>query len=240
MRQDDEAVERLRPQGKSHVLLTSEHAGEVLPEGEVWPEEDDWIRGTHWAVDRGAAELTRELSAAMDAPAVLARYSRLWVDANRADDSDTLFRTVAEGRSIALNRGLTEEQRAERTAQAYAPYHAAVNAALEVSPARIVLSIHTFTPEYEGVRRTLAVGVLFDLEEQLAKVVAEALRALDQPVALNEPYSGRLGMIYSASHHAERHGRRALELEVRQDLCVEAGFRAHLLPLLIEALDRWT
>ncbi len=70
--------------------------------------------------------------------------------------------------------------------------------------------------------------------------VASALEPLEHPVALNEPYSGRLGMIYSASHHAGRHGRRALELEVRQDLSVDADFRARLVPLVLEALTTWS
>ncbi|NCQ62277.1 MAG: hypothetical protein GW913_16615, partial [Myxococcales bacterium] len=84
-----------------------------------------------------------------------------------------------------------------------------------------------------------ALGVLFDREEELACEVARALEALGQPVALNEPYSGRLGLIYSASLHAEAHGRRALELEVRQDLCVDASFRAELTEVLVRALDAW-
>jgi len=239
MTQASDAVEILLPEGRSHVLLTSEHAGGDLPPGEAWPEADAWLRETHWAVDLGAAALTRELSVALHAPAVLARYSRLWVDANRPEDSDTLFREMAEGRPVALNRGLSAAQREARMERCYAPYHAAVDATLAASEASIVFAIHSFTPLYEGEPRSLGVGVLFDREEQLAKDVASALAPLPQPVALNEPYSGRLGMIYSASHHAQRHGRRALELEVRQDLCVDAAFRAQLVPLLVDALNAW-
>ncbi len=38
-------------------------------------------------------------------------------------------------------------------------------------------------------------------------------------------YSGRAGLIYCAKRHAVAHGRRAIELEVRQDLAVEPGVR---------------
>ena len=239
MNRGREAVEVLRPQGRGHVLLTSEHAGEALPEGVDWPAQDEWLRGTHWAVDLGAAALTRELSAAMDAPAILARYSRLWADANRPHDSDTLFRELAEGRPVALNQSLSPAERTRRLEHCYAPYHAAVRETLAASAARVVFAIHSFTPVYEGERRSLALGVLFDREEELACEVARALEALGQPVALNEPYSGRLGLIYSASVHAEAHGCRALELEVRQDLCVDASFRAELTEVLVRALDAW-
>jgi predicted N-formylglutamate amidohydrolase len=45
---------------------------------------------------------------------------------------------------------------------------------------------------------------------------------------MNEPYSGRAGLIYSAARHASAHGKRALELEVRQDLALEARVRAQV------------
>ena len=51
------------------------------------------------------AELTRELSAAVAAPAVIAQFSRLLVDANRPLDSPTLFRDVADGQPVHLNQG---------------------------------------------------------------------------------------------------------------------------------------
>ena len=63
--------------------------------------------GTQWSVDLGADELTVELAQALGSPAVLARFSRLLVDANRPADSSTLFRDEAEGRPVRLNTELT-------------------------------------------------------------------------------------------------------------------------------------
>ncbi|NOY93367.1 MAG: N-formylglutamate amidohydrolase [Deltaproteobacteria bacterium] len=238
MKDEASMVEILRPDAPGRVLLTAEHASEELPPGVHWPAADAWLKGTHWALDLGAAELTRELSEALNAPAVLARFSRLWIDANRPAGSDTLFREQAEGREIALNRELDAAERERRLSACYRPYHAAIDAALAASPADVVFAIHTFTPVYEGEARTLGVGVLFEHEQALATRVAEALSPLGVSVALNEPYSGRAGMIYAASYHAGRHGRRALELEVRQDLCVDADFRAKLVDLLDAELFR--
>jgi predicted N-formylglutamate amidohydrolase len=45
------------------------------------------------------------LSAAVAAPAVIAQFSRLLVDANRPLDSPTLFRDVADGQPVHLNQG---------------------------------------------------------------------------------------------------------------------------------------
>jgi len=43
-------------------------------------------------------------AAALNGPAVIARFSRLLCDCNRPLDAPTLFRTVADGKPIALNQ----------------------------------------------------------------------------------------------------------------------------------------
>ena len=231
---ETDAYERIEGDGLP-LLLTAEHASERMPSPWEWPEADRWLVGTHWAYDIGAAELTRELARRLGATAVLARFTRLLADPNRPEGDPTLFREVAEGHPVALNRGLSPEERARRLERLWRPYHAAVDAAVRASNAPLVLAIHTFTPLYEGEARQLEVGVLFDREEDLAKELHDALGAVGVNVALNEPYSGRAGLIYSAHRHAETHGRRALELEVRQDLAVEDVFRERL----VRVLERW-
>ena len=84
----------------------------------------------------------------------------------------------------------------------------------------------------------MQIGVLFDEEEPLAEDVARVLREAGFIVAMNEPYSGRDGLIYSAARHAAAHGKRALELEVRQDLAVSEAFRARLVPVLARFFAR--
>ena len=98
--------------------------------------------------------------------------------------------------------------------------------------AEIVLGVHTFTPLYEGQPRTMEIGVLFDREEDLAERTAAVLRHAGMIVAMNQPWSGRDGLIYSVECHADAHARRALELEVRQDLATDPGFRHRLVHAL--------
>jgi hypothetical protein len=64
------------------VLLTCEHAGDLLPEGYAWGT-DARLQGTHWCVDIGIRGVCLEVQAALGCPAVLARYSRLFADCNR-------------------------------------------------------------------------------------------------------------------------------------------------------------
>lgn len=231
---DSSAVEILAGDGLG-VVLTCEHASQRMPAPWEWPEADRWLVGTHWAYDIGAAELTRELTLELGASAVLSRFTRLLCDPNRDEGDPTLFRDVADGHPVELNRGLSPEERARRIERLWRPYHAAVDRVVGQSGAPLVLAVHTFTPVYEGEARELEVGVLFDAEEELADDLAAALRRERLLVDLNEPYSGRAGLIYSADRHARAHGRHALEIEVRQDLAVEEVFRRRLL----SALYRW-
>ncbi|GMV16377.1 MAG: N-formylglutamate amidohydrolase [Polyangiaceae bacterium] len=220
--------------GGSPFLITCEHASERLPEPWRWAAEDRWLVGTHWAYDIGAEDLARDLCAALGATAVLSRFSRLLADPNREESARDLFLALAEGEEVRLNHALDAEERERRLARLWRPYHAAVEREVARSQCRVVLAIHTFTPVWNGVARDVEVGVLFDEEEELAERARAALGTTGLVVRMNEPYSGQAGLIYSARRHAMAHGRRALELEVRQDLAVEARVRAKVVAALGE------
>jgi predicted N-formylglutamate amidohydrolase len=216
---------------RAPLVLTCEHGSEALPPGFELEGDDAWLRGTHWAFDLGAADLTRELGARLGAGAVVAGFSRLVIDPNRPLDSDTLVRTTAEGRDIAMN-AVVEPGSLERRLSLWRAYHAALDALFLSSRAPLALSVHSFTPLYEGQRRVVEVGVLFDREEALAVELHARFREAGFEARLNEPYSGREGLIYSVSSHASVSGRRALELELRQDLAVDPAVRARVIEVL--------
>ncbi|HMV68084.1 MAG TPA: N-formylglutamate amidohydrolase [Myxococcota bacterium] len=220
------------------VLLSCEHASNELPPGYAWPEEDAWITSTHWAWDPGAADMTRAIAARLRAPAVLSRFSRLVIDPNRPLDSDTLVRGVAEGREIALNRGVTAEEVAARVALCWRPYHAELDVMVAAHPGVDLLSMHSFTPVYEGAVRRTEVGVLFDDDEAWAEAWFDGLQASGLRVARNDPWSGRGGFMYSAQEVARRYGRRAIELEIRQDLACDPEVSGRLVRLIAEVAER--
>lgn len=220
------------------AFLTCEHASQDLPEGYAWPEGDRRLIDTHWAVDLGARDLTLELAEAIDAPAVLARYSRLLIDLNRPEVSDTLFRATADGEPVHLNHDLSDDERALRLSRYHTPFHDTVDRELRATRCPMVLAIHTFTDRYEGTPRQVEIGVLFDTEEALGNAWVTELRALGYDARANEPWSGKAGLIYVASRHGDRHGRRAMELEVRQDLAMDPAFRKKLVPQLATLISR--
>lgn len=219
-----------------NILLSCEHASNRLPPGMAWPAADHRLVDDHWAWDPGAAEIVRRVVRELGCPAVLSGFSRLVIDPNRPLDSETLFRTHADGLEIGLNAGLTADDRAARTARCYAPYHAAMRRMFEAHPGVDVLSVHTYTPSYEGQRREVELGVLFDIDEDWAEVWFEVLASSPYDVRRNEPWSGRRGLMYSPQHHATRAGVRAMELEVRQDLATDPVHQAAIAALVVQAI----
>lgn len=229
----NEAVEVIEGAAGAPIVISCEHASERLPEPWSWPEEDRRLLGTHWASDLGAAELARELARELSAPAVLSRFTRLLIDPNRPLDADTLFRAQADGEPIRLNAAPLEvTDRRRRVDRYYLPYHAALDRVVAASRAEILFAVHTFTPVYEGQPRTLQMGVLFDEEELLAQRLLHAIADEGFHADLNEPWSGKEGLIYSARRHALGHGRRAIEIEVRQDLASDPAARARIVAFL--------
>ena len=226
---EHQSVERIS--GRARVAFTCEHAAQTMPSGLAWPEADLRLVDTHWAYDLGAAELTRELARAAGAAAVLSNFSRLVVDPNRPEDSDTLFRQHAEGLPVLLNQDVSAQDRNHRLTKCYRPYHEAVDETLSAGP-ELAFSVHSFTPLYEGEPRTLEVGVLFDESEDEAVELTRVLRDAGFRTELNEPYSGKLGLMYCIDRHARTHGMPSLELEVRQDLAVDPAVRARLVKAL--------
>jgi len=222
--------------GDSRVLLTCEHASARAPEPFAWHPDDAWLKDTHWSHDIGAADLTRDLAREWQATAVLSRFTRLLADPNRPEGHSELFRSLAEGRPVRMNQGITEAEEETRLEALYRAYHGAVDTQVRTKSAEILFAVHSFTDVYEGAPRSLEVGILFDSEADLAGHIAERIAQAGMRVALNEPYSGKEGLMYSVDHHATVHEKQAIEIEVRQDLIVDGNFRRRLVEALSSAL----
>jgi predicted N-formylglutamate amidohydrolase len=74
----------INEQGRSQVLLVGDHASRVIPRALDNLGLDEALLEQHIAYDIGTRKLVHHLSQHLDAPAVLAGYSRLVVDLNRS------------------------------------------------------------------------------------------------------------------------------------------------------------
>lgn len=228
-------VERVPGRVGAPLALCCEHATNVLPAPWTWSEADARLVDTHWGYDVGVAPLLRAMAEALGAPAVLSRFTRLLVDPNRPIGAETMFRTHCDGVEVDLNRDLDDAERARRIDGFYTPYHDAVDAMLRDWPELPLVSLHTYTPDYEGHVRDVQIGVLFDADRAMADRWYAVLADSDYDVRFNEPWSGLEGLMYSPQHHATRHGREVVELEIRNDLLTDPVHFDRVLDLVVRA-----
>lgn len=230
------------PSATSPFLFTCEHAGRELF-GRELSDEDAPLVADHWGWDIGAGALTRALCAETGSAGVLSTFSRLLCDPNRPPADPTFILTVVEGHVLTFNRHLDDEEVARRTRDLYDPYHQAVHETVRTrarqTDAFRLVSIHSFTPEWDGVARGMEIGVLFDDHEPEARDLAAAIARTGLEVSLNEPYSGRGGLIYSVQRHGRAHGLHHVELEVRNDRLRTPDDVARMAKLLATALEAY-
>jgi predicted N-formylglutamate amidohydrolase len=225
-------VRLFRPDGASNFVLAADHAGRLIPRALGNLGLDEVERGRHIAWDIGIADVTETLSGLLDAPAVLQAYSRLVIDCNRALHHPTSIPTVSELTAIPGNEGLSPEDRAARRRAIFAPYHAAITGLLDRrrdAGRRIILvAMHSFTPVFKSVVRSVEVGVLFHHETKLSRLMLELLRAEgDLVVGANEPYAITDDSDYTVPVHGEGRGLDHVEIEIRQDLIVDSSGQRH-------------
>ncbi len=219
---DPGPVELFNPDGRAAVLLVCDHASAFIPRELANLGLDEAELSRHIAWDIGAADLTRALASRLDAPAVLGGFSRLIIDPNRYLDHESSILKLSDGVAVPGNRGLDRAQRERREAGFFRPYHAALSGALagllRREPAPAVVSIHSFTPMLQGVRRPWEVGVLWDQDPLLPVSLIQRLSAAGIVTGDNEPYNARDGIGYTLAAHADSQGLAQALIEVRQDL----------------------
>ena len=213
----------LNPSGASDFFLTADHAGRAIPRrlGRLGVPESELLRHIAW--DIGIAGVTRRLSAALDATAVLQHYSRLVIDCNREPNWPTAMPDISEHTPIPGNIALSAEDRTARVAAVFTPYHDRIRAFLDARAAAgrrtVLVAMHSFTPVFKGASRAMQVGVLYNRDARLAGALLEVLRAEgDLTVGDNQPYAVTEDSDYGVPTHGERRGLAHVEIEIRQDL----------------------
>lgn len=224
---EPEAYELVNGGGASRVVITCDHASAQIPRrlGTLGLRREDLTRHVAW--DVGAADVARRLAERLDAPLVLAGYSRLVVDCNRPLHVPEAFVTRSEDVAVPGNAELDEAQRRARADVFYWPYHDAINdlvTARAASAVPVLVSLHSYAPVYHGRRRPWDVGVLSRTDKRLATLALDWLRAEgDLHVGDNEPYRIALDEDFTVPVHAERRGIPATLLEIRHDHIERTG-----------------
>lgn len=205
----------------SRFLVTCDHATNCVPPdlgGTLGLPRSDMER--HIAYDVGAAGVAKALGAALGAPVIQTRFSRLVIDPNRGEDDPTLLMKLYDGTVIPGNRHAGPDEKRRRLEAYYRPYHDALERMTARRDDTVILSVHSFTPQLRArPPRPWHIGILHAQDRRLSDALLAVLETMapDVVAGRNVPYDGHLPGD-AIERHALRHGRHNTLIEIRNDL----------------------
>jgi predicted N-formylglutamate amidohydrolase len=230
------------PDGASPFLLFGDHAGRLTPQslGDLGLPQEAWERHIAW--DIGVAGVGERLAAALDAPFIRQAYSRLVIDCNRVPGAVDSTPVISDGQPIPGNKNLSEADLAARRDEIYAPYQNRISQALDergrLGRPTLLVSLHSFTPVFQGFARPWRFGVLHRGDSDFSRrMIALLGEAFGEAAGDNQPYS--MDQIDNTIPlHADARGLDYLELEMRQDLIADSAGQDEVAAIVAGLLRR--
>jgi predicted N-formylglutamate amidohydrolase len=220
------SIRSIEGQTAPGILLICEHAGRGVPAPWADLGLPKALLDTHFGWDAGAGALTEALAQRLEAPAVLAAYSRLFLDINRFETDWDVMRPDLAGIPVPANIDPDPADRALRERIARKPFdQATIEQVSRFAAAKhpAVVSIHSFTPLVHGQIRPTEIGVLWRDSCRMGPPVLETLRREGRhTIGDNEPYDWRQVEGYTLRRYALDHDLPCLYLEIRNDLLATA------------------
>ncbi|XOV93690.1 MAG: N-formylglutamate amidohydrolase [Bacteroidota bacterium] len=173
------------------LVISCEHASNHIPKGyqHLFKGAEEELN-SHIGWDPGAIEVSRSVAEAFDVKPFIYPYTRLLIEPNRSLDNAQLFSRYSQS--------LDEKEKSRLIENYYQPHRNAVETEIrqmiEKGPV-LHLGIHTFTPIWNGEKRQVDIGVLFDPnrseETRFSNRLIEILKQRsDFEIEANEPYKG--------------------------------------------------
>ncbi len=214
------SFEVLNPNGIADIILICEHASNYIPpEYKNLGLEKKFLE-KHIAWDIGMEQLTRDLAARLDAPAIIATFSRLLIDPNREEDHKTLIPLTSDNIAIPGNQNLSPKEIQNRKEKYYHSFHdrteEMVKTKILTGHVPLVCGMHSFTAHMNGFNRPWHAGMLWNKDPRLADALINNLKTRGYNVGNNEPYSGR-DLFFTMNRHGDDHGVPHVTIEIRQD-----------------------
>lgn len=174
-----------------HLVLSCEHAENKIPKrfSHAYIDFQQQL-ATHAGYDIGAKSIFKEFKKLQPAYAQAAQYSRLLIDLNRTLNYPHVFSKIS-------NQFINSEK-SFIIKNYYLPYLNKLKQtflAAQSNKVVIHISIHSFTPNFNGETRHNAVGFLYDPKRSLEKEFCKHWRdnflaCSDFSVRMNYPYRG--------------------------------------------------
>ncbi len=203
--------------GQHPMVLVCEHASAYMPEQYNHLGLDESLLHRHIAWDPGALAVATHLANHFDCPLVHSNASRLLYDCNRPPKADSAIPARSEQHPIPGNTNLSQQAREERIKHFYEPFRLALtNTLASCAQKPIIVTIHSFTPVYNGETRNTELGVLHDEDSRLADALLNC--AIELKADRNQPYGPEDGVTHTLREHALPNRYLNAMLEVRNDL----------------------
>lgn len=238
----DNSVDVINGEGAGGVLLTCEHASNIIPARfeNLGLVADALSR--HIAFDAGALPLAKTLSNTLDSPLVASTISRLIYDVNRPLESPTAIVETSDGWAIPGNAGLSEEERLSRYQLCYLPFHEVVakqiQKASDQAPIQAMVMIHSFSPIYDNKERDVEIGILHDEDSRLADILFDVIGDdRSYIVRRNDPYGPADGVTHTLKRHAIEKNIPNVMFEIRNDLLKTKSDQQDMSVWLADLLD---
>ena len=217
------------------VLCVADHASNHVPDGIELGIEHSELE-THIAIDIGVDGVAQRLARRHGIPAHIACVSRLVCDLHRTGDDPAVVPTTSDGRVITGNIGADVERRLTRY---HHPYHDALAAAIAQLRPRLLLALHSFTPQLatDSAERPWQVALLYNQDDRAARLAMRLLAEQGLTVGDNEPYSGK-ELNATMDRHAESAGIPYCTVEIRQDQIETRADQARWAALLADVMNR--
>ena len=119
------------------------------------------------------------------------------------------------------------------------PYHNALGEMIDRVRPKLLLAIHSFTPELatSSQERPWEIGLLYNQDDRAARHAIRLFGQQGLTVGDNEPYSGKQ-LNATMDRHAEARGIPYLTLEIRQDQIVTEAGQARWATMIADVAGR--
>ena len=205
------------------LIVTCEHASNKVPSYlKKYFLDEEFILNTHHAYDLGIeAIFNKAVKKWNPFYSCKGNYSRLCIDLNRSLHHPRLFSKYTNTASTEIKKQLLQEWNSYRE-----PVVKAIQKQLLLAPSKSCfhLSVHSFTPQINGIERNADIGILYDPARSLEKEVALELkkRILEQnpllKIKMNYPYLGKSDGFATSLRIEFSKGYVGIELEINQKI----------------------
>lgn len=223
------------------LLVSCEHAVNTVPSMYIHLfKEQEHVLQTHRGLDLGAFEIANHLNQVFACGYTQATVSRLLIDCNRSLAHSHCFSEFTQGLPIEKKQYLIDHY--------YLPFRQhtenLIKAQVENGSQVLHLSIHSFTPELNGVVRNAGIGLLYDHARHGEQEVARIWRSLllqqtpAYKVRMNYPYHGNSdGFTTALRKRYTEHDYLGFEVESNQALLVDKDSRDEVANVLSSSLQ---